>query len=221
MEGAGRGYKIPAILTRIAVVTVLAMPPAFARTGPEWRDNQPGALPEFPSSGMILAQDQRGEPGSTPGMGNSPGTSGGGYHLALSDTLTNGIVLVLGAASRECGQLPPEFRADCLQVSFRRAARATENSPDYGAAAALLNSASRRISILVSRNADPAAGRSGTRRYRAVKKSAVRAVNSAAAAVVTETETKLLRSAGSSQHRKTHYQRIAQAVGSTKRILRS
>jgi len=63
--------------------------------------------------------------------------------------------------------------------------------------------------------------RKGGKSYRAVKKSAVAKVNKQAKAIIVETETKLLRSAGSSQLRKTHYTRIARAVGSTKNILRS
>ena len=85
-----------------------------------------------------------------------------------------------------------------------------------------LNRASRSISNVVSQNADPAAKpiKKGFKSYRAVKKSAVRSVNAKAKAVIAETATKLLRSAGSG-HRKVHFQRIAQAVGSTKKILRS
>ena len=85
-----------------------------------------------------------------------------------------------------------------------------------------MNKASRSLSSLVSQNEDKAAApiRKGGKTYRAVKKAAVKAVAAKAAAIVTETETKLLRSA-SSGLRKTHYARIAQAVGSTKKILRS
>ena len=99
---------------------------------------------------------------------------------------------------------------------------ATDNRPDYTTAQSELNKASRSLSSLVSQNEDKAAApiRKGGKTYRAVKKAAVKAVAAKAAAIVTETETKLLRSA-SSGLRKTHYARIAQAVGSTKKILRS
>ena len=85
-----------------------------------------------------------------------------------------------------------------------------------------MSSASRSISSLVNQNADPAAKPivKGGKRYRAVKKSAIKSVNAKAAAIIAEAETKLLRSAGSG-HRKVHFQRIAQAIGSTKKILRS
>lgn len=199
----------------------------------EWR----GGLPVLSATGIAQAQTDPSDPGdpraedpdvSAPNTppnngGSGPQGSAGISGLAGSSTVVNGIIQVLRSGERECGQLPLEYRADCLQHTFRRAADVAEKGRAYSAAAAHLRSAATRISSLVARNVDPAAGRisRGTRSYRAVKKSAVRAVNAAAAAVITETETKLLRSVGSSQQRKIHYQRIAQAVGSTKRILRS
>lgn len=144
------------------------------------------------------------------------------FEVAFSEGTTAQIVRRLNDAENECGQLPAEYRADCLQQGLRSAAGPTVNKPDYTTAATQLNSASRSIANLVTQNADPAAQplRKGGKTFRAVKKSAVANVNAKAAAIVAETETKLIRSAGSGL-RHTHYARIAQAVGSTKRILRS
>ncbi|MEZ5801100.1 MAG: hypothetical protein R3D29_12355 [Nitratireductor sp.] len=144
------------------------------------------------------------------------------FQMAFSDSHTSAITRRLGDAERECGALPAEYRADCLAQGFKSAASATGNRPDYTIARTELNKASRSLSSLVSQNEDKAAApiRKGGKTYRAVKKAAVKAVAAKAAAIVTETETKLLRSA-SSGLRKTHYARIAQAVGSTKKILRS
>ncbi|MCB1450580.1 MAG: hypothetical protein KDJ67_10765 [Nitratireductor sp.] len=144
------------------------------------------------------------------------------FQMAFSDSHTSAITRRLGDAERECGALPAEYRADCLAQGFKSAASATGNRPDYTTAQSELNKASRSLSSLVSQNEDKAAApiRKGGKTYRAVKKAAVKAVAAKAAAIVTETETKLLRSA-SSGLRKTHYARIAQAVGSTKKILRS
>ena len=144
------------------------------------------------------------------------------FQMAFSDSHTSAITRRLGDAERECGALPAEYRADCLAQGFKSAASATGNRPDYTSAQTELNKASRSLSSLVSQNEDKAAApiRKGGKTYRAVKKAAVKAVAAKAAAIVTETETKLLRSA-SGGLRKTHYARIAQAVGSTKKILRS
>ncbi|MEZ5870849.1 MAG: hypothetical protein R3D32_03185 [Nitratireductor sp.] len=144
------------------------------------------------------------------------------FKLAFSDSHTSAVTRRLGDAERECGALPAEYRADCLAQGFKSAASATGNRPDYTTAQSELNKASRSLSSLVSQNEDKTVApiRKGGKTYRAVKKAAVKAVAAKAVAIVTETETKLLRSA-SSGLRKTHYARIAQAVGSTKKILRS
>lgn len=142
--------------------------------------------------------------------------------LAFSASTTGSIVSQLDRGTAECGGLPAEYRADCMSQAYRRAAAATQGRPDYSQAQSELNRTSRSLSSLVSQNADAQAApirRSG-RTYRAVRKEAVPAVNQKAVAIITETETKLLRSSVSGQ-RKVHYQRIAQAVGSTKRIFRS
>ncbi|MEZ5792298.1 MAG: hypothetical protein R3D34_16455 [Nitratireductor sp.] len=142
------------------------------------------------------------------------------FQMAFSDSHTSAITRRLGDAERECGALPAEYRADCLAQGFKSAASATGNRPDYTTAQGELNKASRSLSSLVSQNEDKAAApiRKGGKTYRAVKKAAVKAVAAKAAAIVTETETKLLRSA-SSGLRKTHYARIAQGLPSERLVL--
>lgn len=143
------------------------------------------------------------------------------FELAFSEGMTNSISRRLESGTAECGGLPAEYRADCMAQTYRGAA-SLATRPDYTTARTQLSRTSRSLSGLVSQNVDNTAQpiRKGGKTYRAIKKSAVRAVNSRAAAIISEAETKLLRSA-SSGHRKVHYQRIAQAVGSTKRIFRS
>ncbi len=143
------------------------------------------------------------------------------FELVFSDSATSQITRVLKGATRECRALASEYRASCAAAAFKRAASAASR-PDYRAARSALNKASRDLSRLVSRNADrsaPTIG-SGRKKYKAVKKAAVRAVAKQAISIISETQTKLLRSSGSVK-RKTHYKRIAQAVGSTKVIFRS
>jgi hypothetical protein len=141
--------------------------------------------------------------------------------LAFSDGATNSIVNRLQGGVAECGGLPVEYRADCMAQTYRGAASLASRS-DYAQARTELSRTSRSLSGLVAQNADPAAQplRKGGKTFRAVKASAARAVNSKAVAIISEAETKLLRSANSGL-RKVHFQRIAQAVGSTKTIFRS
>ena len=139
---------------------------------------------------------------------------------AVNEGDTRGTVNVLRSAEAECGALPAEYRADCLGQAFRRASN-VQPCCDYRNSHRALRSGSRQIKSLVRKNRDrsaPAITRSG-RRYVAVKKEVVSEVNRQAAAIVEETQTVLLRSG--TGRLKVHYQRIAQAVGSTKKILRS
>ena len=60
-----------------------------------------------------------------------------------------------------------------------------------------------------------------TRPLTAVRKERVKEVNRKAAAIMEEAETKLLRSAQASDRRLIAYAKIAKAVGSNKKLLRS
>ncbi|MCB1430697.1 MAG: hypothetical protein KDJ66_16475, partial [Nitratireductor sp.] len=122
----------------------------------------------------------------------------------------------------ECGNLPAEYQADCLQQGLSTGAAVLTGS-ENAEARREIQSAQRKIKRLVDQNVDRSKPpiRRGGKTYRAVKKSAVAKVNREARRIVAETETKLLRSASRSSARKTHYARIARAVGSTKTILRS
>ncbi|MCB1459785.1 MAG: hypothetical protein KDJ48_11085 [Nitratireductor sp.] len=195
----------------VAVMMFVAAGPqaAMAALGPDLPDPEEGETPALILMAPVATQQTTVDELKS-------------FRLAFSDSHTSAVTRRLGDAERECGALPAEYRADCLAQGFRSAASATGNRPDYTTAQSELNKASRSLSSLVSQNEDKAAApiRKGGKTYRAVKKAAVKAVAAKAVAIVTETETKLLRSA-SGGLRKTHYARIAQAVGSTKKILRS
>lgn len=142
--------------------------------------------------------------------------------LAFSQDRTSDVVERLTQGTEECARLPWIYRIDCLAQVYKRAAGAVAGKPDYrGARAALLN-ASRKLDALVEENHDQSEPRVkvGTRIYRPMSISAKKSVSDVAFAILQETETKLLRSGGS-RTRRLHYQRIAQAVGSTKVLLRS
>ncbi|MEZ5870848.1 MAG: hypothetical protein R3D32_03180 [Nitratireductor sp.] len=122
----------------------------------------------------------------------------------------------------ECGNLPAEYQADCLQQGLSKGAKVL-TGPENAEARREIQSAQRKIKRLVDQNVDRSKPpiRRGGKTYRAVKKQAVAKVNREARKIIAETETKLLRSASRSSARKTHYARIARAVGSTKTLLRS
>lgn len=143
--------------------------------------------------------------------------------IAFSDDITQAIVLQLQRGTAECNSLNPAYRIDCLRQVYSRAAGAAGNRPDYASAANELRRLSRTLNGIVRENQDRKAGsaKQGGRSYKAVAQDALRRANSQAAQAIQEASTKLLRSAGNSQKRKVHYTRIANAVNSTKKILRS
>lgn len=128
---------------------------------------------------------------------------------------------ILRQGAGDCNGLPPEYRISCLAAVYDEAARVLRG-PEYAPARRELQIASRRLEGIARANADPTAPPvvKGRKRITAVKKRAVRKTNQQARQVIAETETKLIRSAGSSS-RRARYAQIAQAVGSTKNILRS
>ncbi|MHA7773654.1 hypothetical protein [Roseibium sp. M-1] len=153
----------------------------------------------------------------------TPRTNAIEQQIAFADDLTQAIVLQLQRGTAECNSLNPAYRIDCLRQVYSRAAGAAGNRPDYAAAANELRRLSRTLNGIVRQNQDTKAGqlKKGGRSYKAVVSSALRKANGQAAQAIQETTTKLLRSAGNSQKRKVHYTRIANAVNSTKKILRS
>ncbi|MCC2111316.1 MAG: hypothetical protein KDJ16_04715 [Hyphomicrobiales bacterium] len=143
--------------------------------------------------------------------------------LAFSNANTGQAVAIIDSGKRECASAGAAYAADCLASVFESAAASLARHPDYDPVRKELLSASKKLKALVAENEDKEAPkiRKRGKRIRAVKKASVAAVNRKAQAIVTETATKLLRSAGNSEKRKVHYTKIAKAVESTKTILRS
>lgn len=142
----------------------------------------------------------------------------------FSDTVTRGVARLIVDGGKECeNDTRPEYRLDCLAVNFGRIASTIERRPNYQQAGQELRRLSRKLKAIRTKYADPAAPKVTKKRrtYRAVSKANLAQANREAAAAIDETVTKLLRSAGNSEKRKTHYAQIATAVGSTKRLLRS
>ena len=169
---------------------------------------------------------------NTPAISQSSGgeSESGGGEMEVTATATGGltnartaaITLKISATIDECRLIPEEYRADCLAQNLREASKIVKNN-GYRKLNAEISSAAQQISSIVAQNIDTSAPklRLGKKTYRAVKKSALSAVNKKAAAVVAETSTVLLRSTGSSALKKVHFTRIAKAVNSTKVLLRS
>ncbi len=140
----------------------------------------------------------------------------------LNNRRTQSISADISSIASQCQFLPQEYRLDCLAQELKEASRIVKNV-GYKNANREIASAAKKLDRIVKRNEDksaPKIKRNG-KTYRAVKKSSVKKVNRQAKKVIAETKTKLIRSAGNSALKKTHYTKIAKAVGSTKVLLRS
>lgn len=140
--------------------------------------------------------------------------------------LSNG----LASAHKFCSQLDQAYQADCLAERIEGVADQIPKDSDYADAQAALKSASDKINALARANRDTSLPRGNasvggtqatSRPLTPVATTSLASVNSQAAAILQETETLLLRSASTSQSKQIHYQRIADALGSNKVLLRS
>lgn len=152
--------------------------------------------------------------------------AGGGAAAAVAAPAMVAVLLTRGAGL--CSRVPEEYLTDCIATLFREAASLTPQYGAYSDAYRVLDDAATRLDQLVSANVDPdkppirlrTGGGGSSPRMRAVRPGAVAQVNAAAATILAETETVLLRSPVTVAARQ-DYARIAEAVGSNKLLLRS
>ena len=175
------------------------------------------------NTGQIKLIDTLGTPKSTWSQDVPSSPQNTYIRIAVADKSTAKITKPLEGAASECRDIEDEYLASCLAGAFRDAAKAVKSSqPDYRDAHKILTEAAKKLEGLQKANADKSLpkkrGKNGT--YHAVKKEAVTGVKKSALKIVQEAETMLIRSSGSGK-RQLHYQRISQAVGSTKVLLRS
>jgi hypothetical protein len=143
------------------------------------------------------------------------------------------VVSSIKAGIEHCGQYTDVWRVDCISDELERMARKMPRSTEYRQAKIELLAASARLRALAEQNADPKrppirrkakvgnTNRTTTRPITAVAPNRVVATNRAADTVISELSTTLLRSAGNSASTARELTRVAQAVDSTKVLLRS
>lgn len=148
--------------------------------------------------------------------------------------VTREIAATLDDASQFCGWLPAGVRIDCVADRMRTVARALPRGGDYARVRNALENGARELTAIARQNEAP---RTSAKRYAvrppdggAVQRSGrltevapdrLAAANAAAARVIEETQTVLLRSAENSRTRMVHFQEIATALDSSKVLLRS
>lgn len=189
--------------------------------------------------------------GSTPGGGPddggaadgdaADGKEGGGTApfgalwmpgLDLNDPQTDLLTAALARVAGECERIGIEYRIDCLGQGLILAGRTLPRRGEYEEARETLIKAGKDLRRVAKQNRDPAQPKirhtiqvtpkvTRQRRLTPVAPEKLPEATIQAEAIVQEAETRLLRSAENSQRRRIHYERVAQSLGSTRRILRS
>jgi hypothetical protein len=174
--------------------------------------------------------------------------SGGGAEVILADcgdpvqfggpgareAATEAIVGAIRQGERFCSWVPAGVRVDCVADQLREIASGLPRGGDYAPVRRALRDASRELSSIANANrargiperrygAQPPEGgpviTSG--RLTEIAPDRIAAANAAAAQVIEETQTVLLRSTENSRARMAAYQDISAALDSTKVLLRS
>lgn len=151
----------------------------------------------------------------------------------VGDTATAAIANQLEAARNFCGRIVDrDYIVDCLAAEIGALADRMAESGDYAPVRAQLEQASRSLSDLAQSNRDPDKPRARARRggptpqtssrpLTPTRAEALDEVLEGAATILEEVETTLLRSTQQGDERRVHFERIAEAVGSNKVLLRS
>jgi len=150
-----------------------------------------------------------------------------------SAQFTRHLVSSLASAKAFCGGLGnAAYRVDCLAERLQVMSDTIPEGTDYDEVRQVFNSASVDMARLARNNRDPnlpkgAASRGGdspthsTRPLTPVSSAAQAAVGQQAIAILEQAQTQLLRSAEGASRRSIQYAQIAQAIDSTKVLLRS
>ena len=152
----------------------------------------------------------------------------------LSPKRTLRIVGLLENTSETCKRAPDVYQLDCVRAEYERIAARLPKRGDYAPIQQAINGAARELAALSRANRDPSkpratarlaaaaeTGRSRSARFRAIKPSAVPAANAAAARIIGQAQTVLLRSVSNSERRQAHFRDVAQALEGGKLLLRS
>lgn len=161
------------------------------------------------------------------------GPSGHEPEIEATDAQTEAFVAQIQQIGEICEATPVEYQIGCFAAMYRELAADIPANGDYAEVKEILEDAARDLTALTRANRDKAkpkvrvsATKSGgqtvtTPPITPVKPETIVPLRQAAANILEEAETKLLRAASSDAKRAIHYQKIAAAVGSNKVLLRS
>lgn len=150
-----------------------------------------------------------------------------------SKNYTDVVTGKIAAAQKFCGDLDNDsYKVDCLAERLGEASDEIPDDSDYAEVKKILKDTSNQLADLARSNRDTAQPRgratsqgenpiTTSRPLTPVTPSSLPEVNTQAQAILSNTETLLLRSAEGSESKALQYSRIADAIGSSKVLLRS
>ena len=160
-------------------------------------------------------------PGFSRGKDDGGGFSGGGGGGAgLSSAVTKAVVKSLSSGIGRCQTLKRVYRFDCYRQTYHLTANLLNGRPAYSGARKALVAVEETLKQILERHKDPnvASIRKGFQTFIPVKPAAVPKVTAQLERALDQAETVLLRAPERSGK---HYARIAEAVHSSKVLLRS
>ncbi len=150
---------------------------------------------------------------------------------SVTNSVTTAVVAQISTASAACEAVGAAYRTDCLAKELKALVKILPAQGEYAAAREALVTASDELAKLSRQNRDysqprlqitvPSDSETKRRPVAAVKQETVAETNAKALAILEDTTTVLLRSAEGNNDVALHYQRIAQALNSSKVLLRS
>jgi hypothetical protein len=222
----------------VALVMLLAAP---ALAGPQgaaawtWWGQGAGQIQPWTPEMLIPVQStppDEGE-GETPSFSPSDPRGESNVGQPVTEATTDALVARIAEVNAVCDWVLQPYRLWCLANGYDLMAETLLPFGGYRDVRQVLRRTANQLRVIAEANVDPEAEPVVLRRreggatavgnapIRAVRRDAVAGTNRQAAAVLDEATTVLLRSAENSSRRQVSYQRIAQAIDSSKVLLRS
>ncbi len=173
-------------------------------------------------------------------LGSMPATAQGLIYTVIlpagefgSKNYTDVVTGNIAAAQKFCAELDNDsYKVDCLAERLGQISDEIPRDSDYEEVKKILKDTSKQLEDLARKNRDTTLPRgravspsnpdvSTTRPLTPIRPESVPSVNAQASQILGNTETLLLRSAASSESKALQYTRIAEAIGSSKVLLRS
>lgn len=192
-----------------------------------------GAAASAPAASTPVVPTTAAAAGSVASSGSAPASEASQTNNARADAIGAGISQAIVASMLFCAKFEKdEYRIDCFANQLEQVSETTPDDAEFGQARSILADTAAKLSNVVktrsSKTLGPVTlslssgqGRTSSRAITAVATEELPAALSEAELVLEEAQTLLLRASEQSERRKLVYADMAQAVGSTKVLLRS